>query len=340
MGSTTYLKGLHVSREQFARVQRVLRRRRHWGGLAAVAMAVTTAAAWKTPERSGPTRPAISSLRSIQTPKPPDLARYVREEPVLVVLGKALFWDAQLSSDNKVACASCHFHAGADHRPQNQLSAVNGHVPPNQLLSSVHLPFSRQEMEAGWRVASAGVLPRRLTAVGERGAVDQGIDLHGAQYANVHGANVRQVTKRNAPSVINAVYSVRQFWDGRAATLEDQATGPMSSAAEMNSPPERQLMRRLDADAYYHVAFRGVFGFPVTPFQKDLSLDLAALERNCDWMAGFPFCSQVIAGGTGEVYSMTPEESIECVRVSVKAINGRMPVVALSFNERVVHQES
>ena len=75
-------------------------------------------------------------------------------------------------------------------------------------------------------------------------------------------------------------------------------------------------------------AFHGVFGFPVTPFQKDLSLDLAGLEKNCDWMAGFPFCSQVIAGGTGEVYSMTPEESIECVRVSVKAINGRMPVVA------------
>jgi len=75
-------------------------------------------------------------------------------------------------------------------------------------------------------------------------------------------------------------------------------------------------------------AFHGVFGFPVTPFQKDLSLDLAALEKNCDWMAGFPFCSQVIAGGTGEVYSMTPAESIECVRVAVKAINGRMPVVA------------
>ena len=180
-------------------------------------MAVTTAAVCKTPERSGSTGPAISSLRSIPTPRPPDLARYVREESVLVVLGKALFWDTQLSSDNKVACASCHFHAGADHRPQNQLSAVNGLVPPNQLLSSVHLPFSRQEMEAGWRVASAGILPRRLTAVGERGAGDQGIDLYGAQDANVHGANVRQVTKRNAPSVINAVYSVRQFWDGRAS---------------------------------------------------------------------------------------------------------------------------
>ena len=86
-------------------------------------------------------------------------------------------------------------------------------------------------------------------------------------------------------------------------------------------------------------AFHGVFGFPVTPFQKDLSLDLAGLERNCDWMAGYAFCSQVIAGGTGEVYSMTPEESIECVRVAVKAINGRMPVVAgVAYNATMACQ--
>jgi len=82
--------------------------------------------------------------------------------------------------------------------------------------------------------------------------------------------------------------------------------------------------------------FHGCFGFPITPFKKDLSLDLAALEKNCDWMAGFPFCSQVIAGGTGEVYSMTPDESIETVRVAVKAINGRMPVVAgVGFNTAI-----
>ena len=65
-------------------------------------------------------------------------------------------------------------------------------------------------------------------------------------------------------------------------------------------------------------AFRGVFGFPITPFQKDLSLDLPALEKNCDWMAGYDFCAQVVVGGTGEIYSLTPEEAIECVRVSVK----------------------
>src|SRR5258708_22330326 len=80
-------------------------------------------------------------------------------------------------------------------------------------------------------------------------------------------------------------------------------------------------------------AFHGVFGFPVTPFKQDLSLDLPALEKNVDWMAGYAFCAQVIVGGTGEVYSLTPDEAIECVRVSVKAANSRMPIVAgVGFN--------
>lgn len=72
---------------------------------------------------------------------------------------------------------------------------------------------------------------------------------------------------------------------------------------------------------------RGVFGFPVTPFQKDLSLDLEALERNVDEMAAHPFCAMVAAGGTGELYSMTPDEIEQVVSTAVKAVNGRMPVV-------------
>jgi 5-dehydro-4-deoxyglucarate dehydratase len=59
-----------------------------------------------------------------------------------------------------------------------------------------------------------------------------------------------------------------------------------------------------------------------------LSLDLAGLARNVDEMAAFPFCALVAAGGTGEMYSMSPEEIEQVVATSVKAINGRMPVVA------------
>jgi 5-dehydro-4-deoxyglucarate dehydratase len=74
--------------------------------------------------------------------------------------------------------------------------------------------------------------------------------------------------------------------------------------------------------------FRGVFGFPVTPLRRDLTLDLDALERNVDEMASFPFCALVAAGGTGEMYSLTPDEIERVVAVSVKAVKGRMPVVA------------
>lgn len=73
---------------------------------------------------------------------------------------------------------------------------------------------------------------------------------------------------------------------------------------------------------------RGVLGFPVTPFRPDLSLDLDALARNVDEMASYPFCALVAAGGTGELYSLTPEEVEQVVRVTVDAVKGRMPVVA------------
>ena len=73
---------------------------------------------------------------------------------------------------------------------------------------------------------------------------------------------------------------------------------------------------------------KGVFGFPVTPFRRDLSLDLDALARNVDEMTQHPFCAIVAAGGTGELYSMTPQEVEDVVRVTVDATKGRMPVVA------------
>jgi len=73
---------------------------------------------------------------------------------------------------------------------------------------------------------------------------------------------------------------------------------------------------------------KGVFGFPITPFRKDLSLDLDALARNVAGMVRHPFCAIVAAGGTGELYSMTVDEIVEVVRVTVEATGGRMPVVA------------
>ncbi len=78
----------------------------------------------------------------------------------------------------------------------------------------------------------------------------------------------------------------------------------------------------------YCKQLKGVFGFPVTPFKRDLSVDYDALAKNVDEMARHPFCALVAAGGTGELYSMTPEEVEQVVKVAVDATAGRMPVVA------------
>src|ERR1044071_8298204 len=83
---------------------------------------------------------ALGSLKRVTVPQPANLGQYVRDPTALVVLGKSLFWDMQVSSDGRVACASCHFHAGADHRVQNHFSNPFAACPANYLLTSAGSP--------------------------------------------------------------------------------------------------------------------------------------------------------------------------------------------------------
>ncbi|HVW84056.1 MAG TPA: cytochrome-c peroxidase [Bryobacteraceae bacterium] len=46
---------------------------------------------------------------------------------------------------------------------------------------------------------------------------------------------------RNSPTVLNAVFNIAQFWDGRAKDLQEQAMGPVQAAVEMHSTPERTV---------------------------------------------------------------------------------------------------
>lgn len=65
--------------------------------------------------------PGLWSLRPFDPPPVPGLSDYVVDEDAAIRLGKALFWDQQVGSDG-MACASCHYHAGADSRVVHQLS--------------------------------------------------------------------------------------------------------------------------------------------------------------------------------------------------------------------------
>mgnify|MGYP001087641580 CR=1 FL=1 len=63
----------------------------------------------------------------------------------------------------------------------------------------------------------------------------------------------------NAPSVYNAHYNFVQFWDGRAATLADQAAGPPLNPVEMACKSFGEICEKLNADAAFSKAFKEVY---------------------------------------------------------------------------------
>jgi 5-dehydro-4-deoxyglucarate dehydratase len=73
---------------------------------------------------------------------------------------------------------------------------------------------------------------------------------------------------------------------------------------------------------------QGVISFPVTPFKKDLSLDLDGLRKNLHSLLEHPVCAIVAPAGTGELYSLSPSEHAAVVKTVVEEVNGRVPVLA------------
>ncbi|MBL8747257.1 MAG: hypothetical protein JNK58_12990 [Phycisphaerae bacterium] len=135
------------------------------------------------------------------------------------VLGKILFWDEQLSSDNTTSCGTCH-RAGAgggDPLPARHPGADGAFNTPDDVFGS------------------AGLIKANAADDFDR---------------DVTFALNRQVTARSANPMINAAYATDLFWDGRARTqfidpqtgavalfnnaaLESQAVGPVVSSVEM-----------------------------------------------------------------------------------------------------------
>lgn len=198
-------------------------------GTVLAAMAAVLALATARPQAQAALQGRLGSLRTVPVPPPSDVDRYVRDFRILTVLGKALFWDVQAGSDNRTACATCHFHAGADHRRQNQLASTPDTarpVPINRLLGRDDYPFLVLERQADrspfvrdtrWVTGSAGVAARQFVDVPDGVLADRGADPESASAPQVNGLKVRQVTGRNSPSVINAAFNVRNFHDGRAS---------------------------------------------------------------------------------------------------------------------------
>ncbi len=69
-----------------------------------------------------------------------------------------------------------------------------------------------------------------------------------------------QVGGRSAPTVWNAAFNKVQFWDGRAASLEEQAAGPVTNPIEMGMKSWDDVVARLEKIDGYQKAFSKVFG--------------------------------------------------------------------------------
>lgn len=238
------------------------------GGLVAVSLPVKNAfAAAAVPEVDVPgvEVPALQSLRGMTPPDPSGteggrkvdlMTDYVLNRGAAILLGKALFWDMEVGSDSATACASCHFHAGVDHRITNQINP--GQASTHSNVSSIfNKPFVASDIPgdvASYATLSGGKggpnytlkktdFPTHVLAdpLNRNSAIvyssDDVIGSQGVFDANfvkpnqprfdkctqqpdgifqVGGINVRRSTGRNAPSVINAAFNVRNFWDGRA----------------------------------------------------------------------------------------------------------------------------
>lgn len=130
-----------------------------------------------------------------------------------IALGRILYFDKRLSSDDTVACATCH-------QPEH------------------------------------GFAEPRKTSQGVGG----------------------QLGGRNAPTVINRLFSADQFWDGRARDLEEQALGPITNPIEMGMPSHPECVSKLQKISGYAPLFATAFGSPEVTIER-VAQAIATFER-------------------------------------------------------------
>ncbi len=174
---------------------------------------------------------AIGPLSGVAKPFPnPGVDLFLKPNggrTALLQLGKALFFDQQVGSDG-VACASCHYHAGADVRLANALNpgtnADSDSFGPMTSgrqgaanLTLMPADFPLNPFRSDDTVSSAGTRYGELVGSGTRRRALQDRCSSGEEAVfRFHNLDARRVEPRNTPTTINSVFFHRLFWDGRA----------------------------------------------------------------------------------------------------------------------------
>jgi cytochrome c peroxidase len=156
-------------------------------------------------------------------------------------------------------------------RPASELPAVPLGLP--KLPLPAENPMTSEKVELGRmlyfdkRVSKDGTISCATCHDPKEGWAE-----HEPTSTGIHG----QKGGRNSPTVINAAYATSQFWDGRAASLEEQAVGPVANPIEMGSSMPA-VVEKFAKIPGYQERFQKVFGTGVT--EKGFAQAIAAFER-------------------------------------------------------------
>ena len=254
-------------------------------------------------------RPMVppTSLQGLSVVQPPNVGEFIQNNQAAIVLGKALFWDMQASSDNVLACASCHFHAGADDRVKNQINpdlnnkgaaplpttfdpvATGNTGGPNYTLRVGDFPFhqladpnDRESIvlkDSNDVVSSAGVYSSifgaQLSIFEKNRLAPDGVFMVG-------NVETRRVEPRNTPTVINAALNYRNFWDGRANSVFNGVTpfGPHDLGArvwvdDVCPIPNSTLTQRCSVPAIVRIPFSSAASQAVGPALSGFEMSAA-----------------------------------------------------------------
>jgi cytochrome c peroxidase len=106
------------------------------------------------------------------------------------------------------------------------------------------------------------------------------LDRHGVDGETTSKGHKGQRGPRNAPTVYNAAFHVAQFWDGRAADVEEQAKGPVLNPVEMAMPKEEAVVAVLKSIPGYAPLFAAAFPEDEEPITYDnMARAIGAFER-------------------------------------------------------------
>jgi cytochrome c peroxidase len=106
------------------------------------------------------------------------------------------------------------------------------------------------------------------------------LDKYGVDNQPTSEGHNGQRGDRNSPTVYNAAAHFVQFWDGRAATVEDQAKGPVLNPVEMAMPDEKSVVVTLKSMPEYVALFKKAFPGEAEPVTlNNVAKAIGAFER-------------------------------------------------------------